>query len=113
MVQGEVTKGKMYLEEKRGTEEVTYTQNAKSVQTLTIVDGGAGYSSAPTITISAGGITTATATCTISGGSVNTVTITNAGSGYTENPSVSISGSPTTPAVIIAEINQTNYIYTG
>tara|TARA_R110000824_G_scaffold319959_1_gene506940 strand:+ start:892 stop:1590 length:699 start_codon:yes stop_codon:yes gene_type:complete len=113
VVQGEVTKGKMYLEEKRGTEEVTYTQNAKSVQTLTIVDGGAGYSSAPTITISAGGITTATATCTISGGSVNTVTITNAGSGYTENPSVSISGSPTTPAVIIAEINQTNYIYTG
>ena len=114
VVQGEVTKGKMYIEEKVGTEEVTYTQKAKSVQSLTIEYGGTGYSTAPTITISAGGITTATATCTINGsGAIDTVTITNAGSGYTENPSVTISGTPTAPAVITAEINQSNYIYTG
>ena len=116
VVRGEVTKGKMYLEEKVGTEEVTYTQNAKSVQSLTIVYGGTGYSSAPTLTISAGGITTATATCTINGsGTIDTVTITNAGSGYTDNPSVTITGggTPTNPAVITAEINQSNYIYTG
>ena len=114
VVQGEVTKGKMYIEEKVGTEEVTYTQKAKSVQSLTIEYGGSGYSTAPTLTISAGGITTATATCTINGsGAIDTVTITNAGSGYTENPSVTISGTPTAPAVITAEINQSNYIYTG
>ena len=53
-------------------------------------------------------------TCTINGsGAIDTVTITNAGSGYTENPSVTISGTPTAPAVITAEINQSNYIYTG
>ena len=34
VVQGEVTKGKMYIEEKVGTEEVTYTQKSKSFQSL-------------------------------------------------------------------------------
>jgi len=116
IVQGLVTKGKMYVDEKDGTEEVTYSQNGKQVQTITIVDGGTGYATAPTITISGGGspITTATATCTISGGVVNTVTIINAGNGYTENPLVTLSGGgATTTAQLIANINETNYIYTG
>ena len=68
------------------------------------------------MTITGGGspITTATATCTIAGGAVNTVTITNGGSGYTENPSVVVSTSGSSEgAEIIADINETNYIYTG
>lgn len=114
IVNGLVTKGKMYVSEKTGTEEVQYTQNAKSVQTLTIINGGTGYVSAPTITITGSNITQATATCTIDAlGRVNSVTITNAGSGYTENPSVVLSGAATRTASIIADINQTNYIYTG
>tara|TARA_R110002020_G_scaffold150_5_gene771 strand:- start:1762 stop:2364 length:603 start_codon:yes stop_codon:yes gene_type:complete len=116
IVQGLVTKGKMYVAEKDGSEEVVYSQNGKQVQTITIVDGGVGYTSPPTITITGGGspITTATATCLVSAGAVNTVTITNAGNGYTENPLVSLTGGgATTTAQLIANINQTNYIYTG
>tara|TARA_R110002020_G_scaffold212120_2_gene418567 strand:+ start:13601 stop:14311 length:711 start_codon:yes stop_codon:yes gene_type:complete len=117
VVQGAVTKGKMYVGELRGTEEVSYIQKAKSVLTLTIVDGGSGYPSAPTLTITGGGfITQATATCTISGGVVNSVTLLNGGSGYTQNPTVSVSNplpGATEGAQIIANINESNYIYTG
>ena len=116
IVQGLVTKGKMYIAEAAGSEEVRYIQNGKSVVKLTISNGGVGYTSIPTLTITGGGspITTATATCTIAGGAVNTVTITNGGSGYTENPSVVVSTSGSSEgAEIIADINETNYIYTG
>ena len=118
VVNGLVTIGKLYLSEKEGSEEVQYVQSAKRVQTLTIQFGGAGYATAPTITIEApptyGGGQTATATCTVSGGAVNTVTITYAGSGYTTNPIVTLTGGGfTTAANITASIEQTNYIYYG
>ena len=118
VVQGLVTIGKLYLSEKEGSEEVQYVQSAKRVQTLTIQSGGAGYATAPTITIQSpptyGGGQQATATCTVSGGAVNTVTITYAGSGYTTNPIVVLTGGGfTTAANITASIEQTNYIYYG
>ena len=52
---------------------------------ITIVDGGWGYASAPTLTITGDNGSSATATCTIDAttGVVETITITNAGSGYT------------------------------
>jgi len=65
-----------------------------TVSGLTIVGGGSGYSSAPSISISAppsigvGVGTTATATLTISGGVINGFAITNPGLGYTIAPSV-------------------------
>ena len=117
VIQGLVAIGKLYLAEKDGSEEVQYIQNAKRVQTLTIVNGGTGYATAPTITISApstNGGQQATATCTISGGVVDTVTITYAGSGYETNPIVTLTGGGfTIPANITASIEQTNYIYYG
>ena len=117
VVKGLVAIGKLYLAEKDGSEEVQYIQNAKRVQTLTIVNGGTGYATAPTITISApstNGGQQATATCTISGGVVDTVTITYAGSGYETNPIVTLTGGGfTIPANITASIEQTNYIYYG
>ena len=115
VVQGLVTKGKLYSAERDGGEEVQYTEHAKSVQSLTIVYGGTGYTSAPIITITGDNITPAKATCTIVGGVVTTVTITDAGSGYTENPTVTLStsGATTDGANIVANINETNYIYTG
>ena len=66
---------------------------------------GAGYTgSAPTIAIAAPSSgTTATATCTVSGGAINAITVTNAGSGYASPPTVTVSGgSPSTAAVLIA-----------
>tara|TARA_R110002020_G_scaffold30421_3_gene95911 strand:+ start:884 stop:1495 length:612 start_codon:yes stop_codon:yes gene_type:complete len=114
-VMGLVTKGKMYVAEKSGIEEVTYSQNGKGVQSITIIEAGAGYTSAPTIVISGGGnpITTATATCTISGGAINTVTITDPGNGYTSKPTVTITGTATTLGRLVASIEKTNYIYAG
>ena len=116
VVQGLVAIGKLYLSEKDGSEEVQYIQNAKRVQTLTIQYEGAGYTSAPDITIAAPGTTggkQATATCTILAGVVNTVTITYAGSGYTTNPIVTLTGGSSIQATITASIEQTNYIYYG
>ena len=117
VVEGLVAIGKLYLSEKDGSEEITYIQNAKRVQTLTIQDGGEGYTTAPTITIAApdlNGGKQATATCTISGGEVDTVTITYAGSGYSVNPIVTLTGGGfSDAATITASIEQTNYIYYG
>lgn len=70
---------------------------------LNITTAGAGYTSAPAITITGGGASSnATATCTISGGVVNSVTITSAGAGYTSLPTVSVAAAPSggTNAVI-------------
>jgi hypothetical protein len=116
VVEGLVAIGKLYLAEKAGDEEVQYIQNAKRVQTLTIVNGGSGYASIPDITIEAPGTTggkQATATCTVVLEVVTTVTITYAGSGYITNPTVTITGGGGTGANITASIEQTNYIYYG
>ena len=116
VVEGLVAIGKLYLSEKAGDEEVQYIQNAKRVQTLTIVNGGTGYSSIPDITIEAPGTTgghQATATCTVVLEVVTTVTITYAGSGYITNPTVTVTGGSGSGANITASIEQTNYIYYG
>jgi hypothetical protein len=112
VVNGLVTKGKMYVAD--NSDAASYLQNGKSLVSITIIDGGVGYTSAPTITISGGGnpITTATATCDVDGGKVTDVVITNAGNGYTEIPTVSLTGGGSTKeAQLIASIEKTNYIY--
>ena len=67
-----------------------------SVGAIGIKDAGAGYSSTPSITISAPQETTgnvrATATVTIGSGVVTAITLTNGGQGYTSAPTVTISG---------------------
>ena len=115
IVQGLVTKGKMYVTEKAGTEQVSYSQNGRSVQTITIISGGVGYTTPPTITITGGNpITTATATCTIAAGAITSVTITNSGNGYTSTPTVDLTGGGSTEeAQLVASIQETNYIYSG
>ena len=118
VVEGLVAIGKLYLSEKDGSEEITYIQNAKRVQKLTIQFAGAGYDTAPTISIAApdlNGGQQATATCTINiEGFVETVTITYAGSGYSVDPIVTLTGGGfTDAATITATIEKTNYIYYG
>tara|TARA_R100001530_G_scaffold12032_2_gene11414 strand:+ start:1926 stop:2630 length:705 start_codon:yes stop_codon:yes gene_type:complete len=114
VVQGLVTKGKMFVSEQSGTEEVQYSQNGGQLISLTIAYGGAGYGVAPALTIVGDSITTATATCTVLAGSINTVTIVTAGNGYSENPTVTLASvGETATASITASIQQDNYIYTG
>lgn len=91
----------------------TYSNSRKSAETSTIARiettfAGSGYSSAPSITISApgGGGTTATATATITNGAVTAINITNAGSGYTDVATVSFSGGgPSAAATAVARHN--------
>ena len=65
-----------------------------SVETITITNGGSGYTSAPTVSITAptgpNGIT-ATAFATLNGGTVSEITIISSGNQYTSAPSVTIS----------------------
>lgn len=64
------------------------------VVSITLTDGGSGYSAAPTVTITGGNGSGATATATILNGAVNQVIVGNAGSGYTGTPAVSIAAPP-------------------
>jgi probable HAF family extracellular repeat protein len=61
-----------------------------SVAGATIMDGGSGYGSPPTVLIQGGGGTGATATAVVSNGFVVSITITDAGTGYTNPPSIYI-----------------------
>ena len=118
---GLVTKGILNLSEVEGLEEVQYTQNAKSVQDITLTWGGESYTTVPTISFKGDCITPATATCTIEtpvpvgGGKVTSITLTSGGSGYTSNPFIELLGGTVSNnrARATANIEQTNYIYTG
>ena len=75
----------------------TSTITGDVVTSITISDGGAHYKVAtpPSVTISGGGGTGATATTTVSStGIVNGVSITSGGSGYTSAPTITIDYSP-------------------
>ena len=118
---GLVTKGILNLSEVEGLEEVQYTQNAKSVQDITLTWGGESYTTVTTIIFKGDCITPATATCTIEtpvpagGGVVTSITLTSGGSGYTSNPQIGFDGGTTSDNIAraTANIEQTNYIYTG
>lgn len=68
----------------------------------TITNGGSGYTSAPSVTISPNG--GAVATVTVSGGSINSVSLTAGGSGYTSVPTVVIVGGGGSGAIATASI---------
>lgn len=61
----------------------TAVLNAGKVESVVITDGGSGYTSAPTVTITGTGGTGATATATVTDGVVTSVTVTAQGSAYT------------------------------
>jgi len=79
------------------------------------------YFTVPTIIFHGDCITPATATCTIEdpvpvgGGAVTSITLTSGGSGYTSNPIIVFDGGSTSENIAraTANINETNYIYTG
>lgn len=57
-----------------------------------VVNGGSDYTSVPTVVVSGGGGTGATATATIAAGKVSAITVTSVGSGYTTTPTITVSG---------------------
>lgn len=63
-----------------------------AIKTITVTNGGTGYTEAPTVTITGGGGSGATAVATVNGGSVTAVAIVNPGSGYTSEPTITLTG---------------------
>lgn len=78
-----------------------------------ITDGGSGYTNAPTVTISGGGGTGATAVATVSNGAVNKITITNPGIGYTSTPTITIAPPPFPPRRAVATTQVINGFVVG
>lgn len=81
--------------------------NNTPVQSLTLNDGGTGYNSAPTVSISGGGGTGAKAVAEVEGGVVTEVRLTQRGRGYTSTPSVSLSGGGGSGASVTANLGGT------
>ncbi len=89
-------------------EVIASTNSSGYVTGITLVGGGSGYDSAPTVIISGTG-TGATATCTISGGIVDSLTLVDGGSGYYGTVKVAFSGgTPTTYATATATLSDYN-----
>lgn len=62
--------------------------NSQSVQSVNIINPGAGYTVAPSIRFIGGGGSGAAATASIGDGIVGIITVTNSGSGYASNPKI-------------------------
>jgi len=82
------------------------------VSLITIGVGGTGYTSEPTVTLTAAGGagTGATAVASITGGAVTSVTITNPGSGYTAAPTVALTGGTGAGATATAAIRHNDAV---
>tara|TARA_B100000287_G_scaffold429147_1_gene481905 strand:+ start:3587 stop:9805 length:6219 start_codon:yes stop_codon:yes gene_type:complete len=78
--------------------------------TTAVTAGGAGYGSAPTVTVARGsGDTTGTGlaiTATVSGGAVTALTVTNPGHSYTANPTITIANTGSTQATGTVTLNK-------
>lgn len=77
---------------------------ASGVVKVTVGTGGTGYSSAPTVTVSGGGGTGATAVAQMAGTVVQAVVLGNPGQGYDSAPTISFSGGGGTGAAATATV---------
>lgn len=94
---------------------VTLAAGGAALGSITVTNGGSGYSTAPTVTFTGGGGTGAAAIAVVQNGAVTAVTITNRGSGYTSAPTIGFTGGGGSAAAAtavrgeLATITVTNY----
>jgi hypothetical protein len=83
-------------------------RGAQQVTSIAVTNGGSGYVSAPSVTITpgAGGGTGAAATSVIENGAVTKVVVTAGGSGYGSVPTISFSGGSGSNAAATAVVGQ-------
>lgn len=79
--------------------------NAQSVQSVRIVNPGAGYTSAPSVKFIGGGGSGAAATSVIDYGIVGIITVTSGGSGYATSPTITFTGISTVSAAATAVVS--------
>lgn len=82
----------------------THTRVKDGVTAITIGNGGSGYTTAPTVTLTGGAGSGATAEATVVGGVITKITVTNSGMGYTSAPTVAITGGDGTGATATASV---------
>lgn len=109
---GQTVPGKpIYVSFKYPKEVAPFQPATDTVDTVTVTDGGSGYTSGPTVTFSGGGGTGATGVAAISEGQVSGITVTNHGTGYTSAPTVTLSGGGATkPATATASVKHTDAV---
>ena len=107
-VSGDITGTGNIVKEGEGLVEFTTT-----LKTIQITNGGAGYTSAPSVSFAGGGGNNYGATATVVGGVVTAITITDPGWGLTAAPTVSFSGGGGSGAAATATITSANDSYTG
>lgn len=74
------------------------------VVNIRVTTGGASYTAPPSVAVSGGGGTGATAYCQMNGGAVESVVIVSGGTGFTASPAVSFSGGGGTGAQAVATV---------
>lgn len=77
---------------------------ASGIVKITVGTGGTGYTSAPTVALTGGGGTGASAVAQLAGTVVDAILVTNPGKGYTSAPSVSLSGGSGSGAAATASV---------
>jgi hypothetical protein len=90
------------------TNGTSYYRQGTSILSITVTNDGSGYTSTPTVTISAPNEaygTTATAVASVVSNKVSAITVTVAGSGYTSAPTVTISGGGGSGATATASVS--------
>jgi len=78
---------------------------AGALGAVVLSSAGTGYTTAPTVAITGGGGSGATATAQIADGKITGFTITNAGTGYTSAPTVALTGGSGTGGAARAVVN--------
>lgn len=79
---------------------------ATGISFIRVLDGGYGYTSAPTVVFTGGGGSSAAATAVVRNGRVVGIYVTNAGSGYTSAPVISFTGGAGSGAKAVTQVGQ-------
>lgn len=85
--------------------------NDNGVQLVSVIDGGSGFTSAPTVLFSGGEGTGAAATAVLAGDTVTRIIVTNPGSGYTSAPDVTLVGGEGIGASTTVSIGPRSFVF--
>jgi hypothetical protein len=84
-----------------GRAQLTAVLTGDVVTSITIVDGGSGYSVVPTLYFTGGGGSGAVATATITAGVITATTVITGGTGYTSAPTITVAGGTSDPQAML------------